>query len=71
MTHRVFETMARGIFETNSSFCVKWRAARGVKFLFFKNFLLVLAGLSFWWGGRGGLALGHHSMGFGHFPDIS
>lgn len=29
-------------FQTNSSFCVKWRSMEKIPFLFFKNFLLVL-----------------------------
>ena len=60
--------MARGIFGTGSSFRMGRCTARGVSFLFFKSFLLVLAELSFW---RGGWALGYHSMGFRHFPDVS
>ena len=63
-----FSTIAHGIFETNSSFRVKWRTAGKVGFLFFKGFPLALAKLSFWWGCW---ALGYHSMEFRHFRDIS
>ena len=45
--------MARGIFGTGSSFRMGRCTARGVSFLFFKSFLLVLAELSFWRGGLG------------------
>ena len=34
----------------------------------FRSFLLVLTKLSFW---QGGWALGYHSVGFRHFPDVS
>ena len=39
-----------------------------VKFLFFKSFLLGLTKYSIW---RVVWALGYHSMGIGHSPDIS
>ena len=43
-----------------------------ISFLFFKSFLLVSTKLSFWQGDWAlGWALGYHSMGFRHFPDIS
>ena len=51
-----------------------WERRRGlvamgrIKFLFYRGFLLVLAGLSVC---RGDWVLGWHSMGLGHFPDIS
>ena len=51
-------TMGRGICGTGSGFRVVWRAAGGVWFLFFGEFLLVLAGLLFWRGaGRGAIVL--------------
>ena len=51
-----------------SGFRVGWRTSGQVWFPFFKSFLLVLAGLSFW---RGHWRLGYPSMEFGQFPDIS
>ena len=53
---------------TGSGLRVAWRTAVGVWFLFWGGFLLVLAKFSFW---PGHWALGYHSMGFGHFTDIS
>ena len=48
---------------------VEWRTSEKVKFLFFKGFVLVLAGLSFWQGtGRWAVI---DSMGYRHFPHIS
>ena len=63
-----FSTVAHRIIEANCSFHVKWRTAGKVGFLFLRSFPLVLARLSFW---RGCWALGYHSMGFRHFPDVS
>ena len=40
------------IFETDSSFRVKWRTAVKVQFLFFNSFFVVLAKWSFWQGAR-------------------
>ena len=56
--------MARGIFGAGSGFRVGWRTAAGGWF----PLALGGGGLSFW---RGGWALCYHSLGFGHFPDIS
>ena len=39
--------MARGVIGTGSGFCVEWRTAGGVQFLFVGSFLLVLAKISF------------------------
>ena len=47
---------------------MEWDTAGRVSFVFFRNFLLVLAELSFW---RGEWALVYHFMEFGQFPDIS
>ena len=66
-----FSAMARGLFGTGSSFRVGWRTVGGgggVGFVFFGIFPLVLAKVSFW---RGCWAVGHRSVGFRHFPNIS
>ena len=60
-------TIIHRVFGTNSSFRVGWcTPGGGGSFLFFGGF--VLAEFSFW---RGGWGRGYHSMGFGHFPDVS
>ena len=43
-------TISYRVFEAVSGFRVKWRTAVKVQFLFFKGFLVVLAGWSFWRG---------------------
>ena len=56
----------RGVSGACSGFRLKWRTAGKVSV--FKNFLLVLARLSFW---SGGWALDYYSLGFRQFPNIS
>ena len=41
-------TTADKIFETSSSFHLKWRTMGKVQFAFFRRFLLVVAKVSFW-----------------------
>ena len=53
MSKRFPQIITDRVFETNSSFYVKWRTALGVYFLFFGGLLRVLAerlgaGLSFY-----------------------
>ena len=55
------------IFESNSSFQVKWYNTRIVRFLFLKSFLLVLTKLPFL---QGYLTLGYPSMKFIIFSDF-
>ena len=61
------ETMTHKIFETNSSFHVKYCTTGKVQFLSLKRFLLALTKLLFpkvhW-------QLDYHSMTFRHFLDI-
>ena len=52
-------TTSHKIFETNSSFHVKWRTTGKVLLLIFGTFLLVLTEFSFW---HGGWVLDYHSM---------
>ena len=67
-TKKIFYSkITQKMFETNFSFHMKWCNTGKVKFLFFKSFL-VLTRLSFW---QGTWALGCHSLGSKHFPDIS
>ena len=61
-------TISYKIFETNSSFHVKYRTTRKVGSLYFGSLLLVLTKCFFC---QGGGALGYHSMKFIHFPNIS
>ena len=62
-----FTTVAEGVFETDSSFHVRWRTGGGAQFLFFRSVLLALTKFSFceedW-------ALGYNSMKFLDFLDI-
>ena len=55
--------ISRGIFGTGSGFRVECHAM-----LFFRGFLLVLAGVSFL---QGDWALAYHFMGVGYFTNIS
>ena len=41
-------TIIQKIFETNSSFHMKWRTSANIQYLFFRKLLLVLTKLSFW-----------------------
>ena len=61
-------TIIHNIFETESSFYVKWRTTGKVSYLFFKSFLLALTKFSFW---QEDWALGYYSLNFMHFRDIS
>ena len=61
-------TIIHKIFETNSSFHMKYCSTRKVKRLFFKSILLVLTKFSFW---QEEWTLGYHSMNFRHFPNNS
>ena len=54
--------------ETNSSFHVKKCTTGKVSFFFPKSFLLVLLKFSYW---EEDWALGHHSVKFREFPNIS
>ena len=60
-------TIIHRIFQSNSSFHMKWYTTGKVYSRFFKRFLLVLTKFSFW---QGDWALGYHSMRFLHFPDL-
>ena len=60
-------TIINGIFETNSSFCVKYQNQK-ILISIFQGCFGSVNKLSFW---RGGCAVGYHSMGFIHFPGIS
>ena len=61
-------TISYKTFGANSSSLLKQRTAGRVGSPFFGTFLLVLTKFLFW---QGDWALGYHSMGFRHFPDIS
>ena len=61
-------TISHKIFDTNSSFHVKYRTRGKVLLLFFATFLVVLTQYLFEQGDR---ALGYHSLKFRHFPNIS
>ena len=56
-----------GVFGAGSGFRVGCRAAGWVWLIICGGLLLVLVGF---WLLLGGWALDHHSMGFGHFPNI-
>ena len=56
------ETIRYKIFETNSSFHVKWRTAVWIQSLFFEAFLLVLAGFVFRRGGGLGTRLSFYEV---------
>ena len=60
-------TKIHKVFETNSSFLVKYRAMGKVQFLYFRRFSLVLTKFLF----REDWALGNNSKTFWVFPDIS
>ena len=57
-----------GEFESNSSFHVRQSTTGNVNFCFFWVFLMALVKFSY---RQGHWALGYHSTGFRHFPDIS
>ena len=61
-------TAIHKIFETNLFFMGSSALREKFSFCFFKSFLLAVAKFSIW---QGDWALGYHSMGFRHFPDIS
>ena len=61
-------TTIHKIFETNSSFHVKYCTTEKFNFCFSKSFLVVLTKFSFW---QEDWALGYHSIRFRLFPDIS
>ena len=67
-TITVKSTIIHKIFETNSSFHVKYHTTGNVQFLFFRRFLLVQTKFSF---REEDSALGNNSMKFRDFPDIS
>ena len=50
-----------GVFQADCNLCVEWHPTRGVQFLVFRGFLVVLAGFWFWWRDW---ALGYNSMCF-------
>ena len=50
-----------GVFQADCNLCVEWHPTRGVQFLVFGGFLVVLAGFWFWWRDW---ALGYNSMCF-------
>ena len=70
----VLAAVVCGVFGAGSGFRVGWRAAggegEGALFSAFQGVFASVGGVLILAGGRGGWALGYHSIGFGHFPDI-
>ena len=66
----LWATIARGIFGAGSGFRVGWGTA-GAGGGWFLSFCGFFAGIGEIFILVDGMALGYHSMGFRHFPDIS
>ena len=65
---KLFCSRVTGYLRLTLVFVLGSARREGFNICFFRMFLVLLPKLSFW---RGDWALGYHSMGFGHFPDIS
>ena len=67
----LWATIARGIFGAGSGFRVGWGTAGAGGEGWFLSFCGFFAGIGGIFILVGGMALGYHSMGFRHFPDVS